>query len=241
MWILITRRFLYLMTAGKDTWELRQPADGKAYSLPETWQDRHKFSSIVVDLDRPAEPAAATAAPPPPTPARPGGIPLTPPRVNPPILWMSIANRPPNGGLIQFTLTGLAGENTQSWSVYSGARGAQEIDKPERDWPGSNRPIPHGAYKLGPIERHPSGNWGPGLGPIWIDLVPILPKNRRSAIGLHLDANFRSSPGSAGCVVHPELKIIESICAWISRYKPQHIVVDYGFGLDEERAELGIK
>lgn len=130
------------------------------------------------------------------------------------------------------------GRRVDQVPVFSGAPGAQEFIDPRKDYSGSLRPIPEGIYKIGRPEHHPQGNWGQGLGGIWVDLIvqPDYKVNNRSNFGIHLDANYESSPGSAGCIVTPNKRTFEIILSWImAGARPKHLVVDYNQGLLQAR------
>lgn len=138
-------------------------------------------------------------------------------------------------GLIEFeaTLTN-NGKPVDRVILGSGARGAQELIDPRRDYPGSLRPIPEGVYRIGKVEHNPSG-WGPGLGNYWVDLIPVKPANRRSAFGIHLDSNRVGSPGSAGCPVAATPDRLDRILKWIeATNRPGLFYVDYGKGYLKE-------
>lgn len=115
--------------------------------------------------------------------------------------------------------------------VISGAPSAQVLEHPSRDWAGSNRPIPEGYYRIGPVEVA-QVCWGPGIGKIWIslDVEPGYRLNNRSAFGFHLDNNAATAPGSAGCVVTPDPKVLSKIVSWVSS-GCRSLRVDYGFGV----------
>lgn len=229
-WLLLTKGFTYLMVGGSDAYYKRIPVNGVTHPLPRTWwaaNDHEPPATIRVDLNR-QEPAMWQPRQVLTT------IPLTPPTANPPHLLITRPTERDRHGLFKFTLQGLNDSKSASWTVFSGAPGAQVILDPTQDRAGSNRPIPHGLYELGRVETHPTGSWGPGLGPIWVTLQEIHPRHRRSAIGLHQDSNYATSPGSAGCVVHPDLSVIRSICDWIEANKPRYLLVDYGFGIRDE-------
>lgn len=243
-WLLATKKFLYLMTPGKDTYQRRWPIDEKGRAqLNQSWFVPWP-RTIVIDPDRATEPEYDGEQPRPtleqPIPLPPPPQVKEPPGQNPTYLLLTPSS-PGNDGLLRFKLEGMrGGKALATWTVFSGTRGAQVIDRPESDWPGSNRPIPHGLYKVGPVEQSPKGNWGPGLGPTWVSLDPALPRNKRSAIGLHQDSNYQVSPGSAGCVVHPSLATITQICDWLSKNQVKYLLVDYGFPLKQEREILGL-
>jgi hypothetical protein len=218
-WILITAKYLYLMAGGSDNFLKRQPRQAKntpSYPLPASWFSEFAPGSVVVDLLRGNEPEPyegelATPSTSPQTQSA-GTLNMTPLR------W--------DGELRVFKLQSSAGAE---WHVNSGAPGRQELMPPEKDYSGSNRPIPQGEYEIGPAEEAPNGSWGSGLGPLWRELRPINPKHNRQAIGLHQDANSRFSPGSAGCVVNEDLSVIYEISDHCDKNGIKRLVVDYGF------------
>jgi hypothetical protein len=217
-WILITTKYLYLMVGGTNKWLKRQPRDAKnvnRYAIPASWFAANAPGTVTVDLLQGTEPqpyegdVVATS----PTTATD-----TPHLILTPLNW--------DGDLRTFTLKSTAGA---SWVVHSGAPGRQDLLPPDKDYSGSNRPIPQGEYEIGPAEEAPNGSWGSGLGPLWRELRPINPKHNRQAIGLHQDANFRASPGSAGCVVNEDVNVIYEISHHCDKNGITRLVVDYGF------------
>lgn len=253
-WLLATKRFLYRMSPGGDTWDKRWPMEvlksgALRSNLQQTWFAPWP-GSIVFDFEREQEPdyfgdtatngGGSTAptqpislSPPPSGPAIPTPAPP------PPFLRMKRSGSM-QGRLMIFTLEAvLGGRVAATWQVFSGAPSAQTIDQPETDWVGSNRPIPHGLYLVGPVEQARGASWGPGLGPLWVSLDPVYPRNKRNSIGIHQDENASTSPGSAGCVVHPDLARIRQMCDWITKHKPRYLLVDYGFDLGREKQLIG--
>lgn len=130
-------------------------------------------------------------------------------------------------------------------AVFSGVRGAQNL-RLAADSPGlSGEPIPEGRYTLGDedavnginwvsgVVGNYSGSWGPGLGPAWIGIHPLKGlKTSRMALGIHLDENYLTSPGSAGCVVAISLDRLKHIHKWFINKTdwPRFLVVKYGLG-----------
>ncbi len=141
---------------------------------------------------------------------------------------MRPTNRTDSRGLIEFSLAFRRGESV---TVNSGAPGRQELIDPRSDRAGSNRPIPEGVYKIGPVEKAKYGSWGPGLGSIWLDLIvlPEFKSNDRGAFGAHLDSNRDNSPGSAGCVVTATERELQTFCNWVGQ-GAKYLVVDHGLG-----------
>jgi lysozyme len=109
------------------------------------------------------------------------------------------------------------GVKVDSVPCNSGAPGAQDFIPPERDYPGSMRPIPEGRYSIGPVEVA-DRSWGPGLGRVWIGLTPINPRCARGDFGIHLDSNRGTAPGSAGCVVLRNDKDLDRVVGWLRAY-----------------------
>lgn len=82
----------------------------------------------------------------------------------------------------------------------SGAPGHQIFTTVPTEQPGQLHPIPEGDYSLGGLEwSSPDKDWAELfqeiLSPFWVTVY------RRRAIGIHLDGNRLTSPGSAGCLV----------------------------------------
>lgn len=133
-------------------------------------------------------------------------------------------------GLIVFKLDLISNDSkSKTILVNSGARNSQIILPPEQDYSGSLRPIPHGEYRIGWPEKCPYGSWGEGIGEWWVPLYPISPKHNRTALGIHLDSNREYSPGSAGCIITKTIGDMVSIVEFINNYKPNKLIVDYGF------------
>lgn len=115
---------------------------------------------------------------------------------------------------------------------------------PNRDWSGSDRPIPENVYALGPLEDslvdRGTYSWGEGLGQYWVELTPKHHPNNRSAIGIHEDANASYSPGSAGCVC-PLGNGILRVAKWMqAAARPKELIVDWSTGyLKEKGVSLG--
>lgn len=97
-------------------------------------------------------------------------------------------------------------------------------------------PVEEGYYDLGPLEW--AGNkfdfdssWGYGLGPIWVSVIPAAGNvTRRSAIGIHLDANRRENPGTAGCIGLRSVEDVKTFVGWFSHNQgpPTRLIVDWG-------------
>jgi len=121
-----------------------------------------------------------------------------------------------------------------TFSVASGARGAQTLRRPQdpRSTPGNLEPIPQGRYVIGAIEfangkDNYEGSWGHGLGPMWVGLDAEF-SDDRGAFGFHQDHNIGGSPGSAGCVVFRNVSDLKRFVAALRKHKPKHLSVEWG-------------
>lgn len=141
-------------------------------------------------------------------------------------------------GLITFRLgLWVDGIEVRHWATNSGSPGVQHLrtyDDP-KSRPGNLEPIPEREYKLGPLEFAGSDyqTWfSPALGPVWVSIfAPGDTDSRyRGAFGIHLDANRRMAPGSAGCVVFPTMESLQDFVNWHKKHDPGLLVVDHGFG-----------
>lgn len=130
------------------------------------------------------------------------------------------------------------GEDLGAITVRSGAPGKQTFRKAENSPPGSMEPIPEGKYVLGILEwaggpGNYNASWGPGLGPVWVSIDPAPGlETRRASIGFHIDENRAYAPGSAGCVVFPDLPSLQKFVSWFSdaEGRPVSLTVDWGLG-----------
>lgn len=146
-------------------------------------------------------------------------------------------------GLIVFKLSlvleGKVAETITTFSGY-GRPQYQVLLNPANHRRGNLLPLPEGIYRVGEVETI-KGSFGPGIGSVWIRLT-VLPKyrppgNNRDSFGIHQDANYSSSPGSAGCIVHPGMGEINRIADWVRKHDIQYLKADMGFGtVDEWRA-----
>jgi lysozyme len=120
--------------------------------------------------------------------------------------------------------------------VTSGIAGRQKFETGARSQSGGNTPLPEGRWGIGPVEWKEKGNWsahwnGPhsGLGPVWVGLEYEAPGHTaRKAIGIHLDANMATSPGSAGCVVLSNKADVEKLIRWLEGGNVKNLYVDWG-------------
>lgn len=128
-------------------------------------------------------------------------------------------------------------------TVFSGAPGRQVFRLASASPPLSSEPIPEGRYKLGDADAvnginwasgqvdNYTGSWGNGLGPVWVGIHPLSGLlTSREALGIHLDANARTSPGSAGCVVIPDQSSLIHYVEWHKKNWPRYLVVDWKLG-----------
>lgn len=137
--------------------------------------------------------------------------------------------------------------------VFSGQPGVQNFRVASESPFGSNEPIPEGRYKLGDSDavrginwasgtpHNYKGSWGRGLGPVWIGVHPLTGlKTSREAIGIHLDENYLTAPGSAGCLVVPSLEELVALVSWFDHppnkfVRPTWLVVDWLLGTVDAR------
>lgn len=123
--------------------------------------------------------------------------------------------------------------NGELFECVSGQPYAQSFRRPEhpRSLPGCMEPIPFGDYRIGDIEwaggkDNYDASWGPGLGPCWIALKATF-SDDRSAFGIHLDSNAGTSPGSAGCVVIPNISELKRLVAALRKHDPKILKVQW--------------
>lgn len=120
--------------------------------------------------------------------------------------------------------------------VVSGVASKQRFETGARSQAGSLTPLPEGRWRIGPIEwKSGKGNWdaswGQGLGPLWIGIEYESPGHTaRSAVGMHLDANAATAPGSAGCVVLSSRTDVLKLVSWLEPASIRHLFVDWGLG-----------
>lgn len=129
-------------------------------------------------------------------------------------------------------------------TVYSGSPINQAFRLASMSPPRSYEPIPEGRYTLGDFDAENgvnwasgmeglyTGSWGSGLGPVWVGIHPTTGlRTSREALGIHLDANVRTSPGSAGCIVVPDKQSLVHLVGWFKQNVwPRYLVVDWGLG-----------
>jgi hypothetical protein len=108
----------------------------------------------------------------------------------------------------------------KSFPCVSGQGDVQNFRRPQdpRSVPGNREPLPQGRYRIGAPQWKAgkdnwNASWGPGLGPVWLDLDATF-SDDRGAFGIHRDD---AGPGSAGCVVFTQgiltelLKVIGTV------------------------------
>ena len=120
--------------------------------------------------------------------------------------------------------------------VVSGAPGRQAFRIGRNSQAGTLEPLPEGRYGVEDIDwkggkDNYQGNWGPGLGPVWVGIHYQGPgKTERSALGIHLDENQGTSPGTAGCVGIRSVADLQRFVSLLRAHDPQLLFVDWGLG-----------
>lgn len=120
--------------------------------------------------------------------------------------------------------------------VVSGAPGRQGFRRGQDSRAGSLEPLPEGQYRVGDIEWKGgtdvyAGSWGAGLGPVWVGIEYEAPGNtERSALGIHLDENQGSSPGTAGCVGIRSMDELKRLVSLLRKHDPTLLFVDWKLG-----------
>ncbi|MEA5603715.1 glycoside hydrolase family protein [Nostoc sp. UHCC 0252] len=112
--------------------------------------------------------------------------------------------------LLNLLLVDSQGNVKGSVNASSGSGGNQTFAGPGQTTAGSGDPCEEGLYNLGSEVPGVSA----GVGAIFIPMNPTF-STTRSAIGLHLDANRRTSPGSAGCITPHTLAEFSTARKWI--------------------------
>lgn len=111
-------------------------------------------------------------------------------------------------------------------SAVSGRPNKQNFRTTKDSQSGSEEPVPEGVFSLGAMERGDFGN--PALGNLWI---PVNGTGNRSAIGVHVDGDRDTKPGTEGCIALVSQADAERVAKWMSsKAKPGQMVVDYGLG-----------
>lgn len=146
-----------------------------------------------------------------------------------------------DNGLIVFNLRLREGKEViDSVRVLSGQRYAQVLRRGFESPQGSAQPAPEGYYSVGTVEwasgkaNDYSKSWGAGLGPVWIAIEPKM-STERSALGIHLDANYSAQPGTLGCLGVATMDGLKKLVTWFQdpRTRPQELTVNYGLGTVE--------
>lgn len=101
---------------------------------------------------------------------------------------------------------------------------------PTEDHPGSCRPLPEGYYSIGKPVYDPLSSCDPAIGPVWIPLTPLSDIGGRDAFGIHMDFNFETSPGTAGCPAPLRHKNLYVIAGAVEANEINMLKVDYGYG-----------
>jgi GH24 family phage-related lysozyme (muramidase) len=166
----------------------------------------------------------------------PAAAPVAPPRKVPPHLLLTRTRKLNAAGLELLQLARVVdGITMDKLLVTSGVASKQRFETGARSSPGQLTPLPEGRWRIGPVEwAGGKGNWSvswpdPGLGPVWIALEYEAPgRTARSAIGIHLDANIATAPGSAGCVVLSNRGELEAVIRWLEAGSIKHLFVDWG-------------
>jgi len=124
--------------------------------------------------------------------------------------------------------------------VASGQPYAQSFRLASEAQEGSYEPIPEGEFLIGPVEwaggrGNYAASWRPGIGPVWVSL-PKAPGtiSQRGDFGFHLDHNYATAPGSAGCPVCLDIADLQVLVSWLegapADKRPERLFVSYGLG-----------
>jgi hypothetical protein len=100
---------------------------------------------------------------------------------------------------------------------------------PSEDYPGSCRPIPQGNYLVGAPVKESLEDCDAAIGPDWIPLEPQTETGGRGGFLIHRDWNYRSSPGTAGCIAPIRHQDMDVIVAAVAGEEFAELVVDHGF------------
>jgi hypothetical protein len=98
-----------------------------------------------------------------------------------------------------------------------------------RDWAGSMNPICQGLYVIEKPTYESLADCDPGIGPIWMALTPQEETNGRGGFLIHLDFNWQSSPGTAGCIFPLRNRDIYTIAEMVERSTQATLSVEHGF------------
>lgn len=109
-------------------------------------------------------------------------------------------------------------------AAVSGAPSKQSLRDTGASQSGSSEPVPEGTFSLGT----PRSSTTEGVGPMF---CPVEGTGNRQAIGIHLDANRSSAPGTAGCIGLLSQADLNTFSQWMQdSSRPQEIEVNYGLG-----------
>lgn len=136
-------------------------------------------------------------------------------------------------------------------TAVSGQPGRQNFLKAKDRWPGSMQPLGEAVYRLGDHDSQRGVNWasgvvgsysgsfGPGLGPVWVAILPKAPDKfgiRSFDFGIHQDDNEDYSPGTSGCCgiqgeTGPrDYGRLRRVVGWFLSFTVEELVVDWGLG-----------
>lgn len=151
-----------------------------------------------------------------------------------------------NLDLLRVELMSAVHQRLDSVDAVSGQSYAQYFRKPRDSQSGSNEPLPEGIWNVQNPEAGTNGvewadgvgnygaSWDPALGPTWTALVPQRGyETARANIGIHLDANRPSSPGTAGCIGITTLAGLKKFVGWFAQSEsaPRAVLVDWNLGV----------
>ncbi len=129
------------------------------------------------------------------------------------------------------------GEVVDRLSCCSGAPGRQIFRTGEESWAGSMEPLPEGQWSVNDIEwasgiDNFEGNiFQSGIGPVTVPVSYVGPGTTgRSAIEIHIDWNYRYSPGTAGCIGMYWIDHMKQLIEWLRDTDPRDLYVDWGLG-----------
>lgn len=135
----------------------------------------------------------------------------------------------------------LDGKHQGRLMVASGQPWAQNFRVAEEAQEGSYEPIPEGEYVITAVQwaggrGNYAASWKPGIGPVWVAL-PKAPGtvSPRGDFGFHLDHNYATAPGSAGCPVALTIPDLQVLVSWLdgapADKRPERLFVSWGLGV----------